>query len=226
MAHPSVPNGTEFSSTGLVNGDTISQVGLVSAGTPATATVVDSPYSIVPSNAIGTGLGNYTISYAPGLLSVGPATLTLIALNQSKVYGDTLNFNGNEFSSIGLLNGDIITGANLTSAGTLATAGVAAAPYTIAASNAIGSRLANYTIVYVPGTLAVTPAPLTLKALDQSKVYGVSLAFAGTEFSAAGLRNGETITSVDLLSTGSSPTAGVAAGPYPITIGKTPGKRL
>src|SRR4029078_9487326 len=154
---------------------TISQVNLVSVGTSATATVVDSPYSIVPSNAICTGLGNYTISYSPGLLSVGRATLSLIALNQSKVYGDTLNFKGNEFSSIGLLNGDIITGANLTSAGALATAGVAAAPYTIAASNAIGSRLANYTIVYVPGTLAVTPAPLILKALDQSKVYGASL---------------------------------------------------
>src|SRR5262249_60958589 len=60
--------GTEFTTNGLVNGDTVTSVSLTSAGAPATAGVANSPYSIVATDAVGTGLGNYTISYAAGPL--------------------------------------------------------------------------------------------------------------------------------------------------------------
>ena len=59
--------GTEFTVTGLVNGDTVTSVTLTSAGAPATATVAGSPYPITPSAAVGTGLANYTISYVNGV---------------------------------------------------------------------------------------------------------------------------------------------------------------
>src|SRR5262249_34494246 len=64
--------GTEFRTGAgqLVNGDTVSRVTLASAGAPATAPVAGSPYAITASAAVGTGLGNYTISYAPGQLTV------------------------------------------------------------------------------------------------------------------------------------------------------------
>ena len=45
--------GTEFTDSGLVNGDTITGVTLSSTGAAATATVAGSPYGIIPSNAIG-----------------------------------------------------------------------------------------------------------------------------------------------------------------------------
>jgi hypothetical protein len=51
---------------------------------------------------------------------------------------------------VGLLNGDVINSVSLSSAGTLATAGVAGSPYAITAANATGSGLGNYTISYVP----------------------------------------------------------------------------
>ena len=51
--------GTEFTASGLVNGDTVTSVTLTSAGSAATATVAGSPYTIVPSAAVGTGLANY-----------------------------------------------------------------------------------------------------------------------------------------------------------------------
>ena len=41
----------------------------------ATATVAGSPYAIVPSAAVGTGLGNYTISYVNGTLTVNRQAL-------------------------------------------------------------------------------------------------------------------------------------------------------
>ncbi len=47
--------------TGLVNSDTVSSVTLTSDGAPATAIVAGSPYTIVASAAIGTGLENYAI---------------------------------------------------------------------------------------------------------------------------------------------------------------------
>jgi hypothetical protein len=62
--------GTEFMAVGLVNGDAVSSVTLNSAGAAASATVAGSPYSIVPSAAVGTGLANYTISYIDGTLTV------------------------------------------------------------------------------------------------------------------------------------------------------------
>lgn len=60
--------GTEFTSTGLVSGDAISKVTLATTGLNASAAA--GAYDIVASSAIGTGLGNYTISYGTGKLTV------------------------------------------------------------------------------------------------------------------------------------------------------------
>jgi hypothetical protein len=68
--------GTEFTTSGLVNGDAVSGVTLTSAGATATAPVAGSPYAIVPSAAVGTGVGNYTITYVNGTLTVNPAATT------------------------------------------------------------------------------------------------------------------------------------------------------
>ena len=60
---------------------------MTSAGAAATATVAGSPYTIVPSAAVGSGLSNYTISYVNGSLTVNPAVLTVTAEHASKTYG-------------------------------------------------------------------------------------------------------------------------------------------
>jgi hypothetical protein len=166
---------------------------------------------------------NYTLSYVEGALSVTQAGLTITARNQSKEYGNVFSFGGTEFTSAGLLNGDTINGVSLSSAGTLATAGVAGSPYVITAANATGSGLGNYTINYVAGSLSVTPAPLSLKALNQSKIYGSTFTFNGTEFTATGLKNGESVGLVDLASVGAAATANAAGSPYAITIGNARG---
>ena len=114
--------GSEFTESGLVNGDTITGVTLSSAGAAATAPVAGSPYAIVPSAAVGTGLGNYTISYLQGSLTVNPAPLTITAESTSKTYGQPVTFTGTEFTESGLVNGDTVTGVTLSSAGAAATA--------------------------------------------------------------------------------------------------------
>ena len=45
---------------------------LTSTGAAGTATVAGSPYDITASDAVGSGLDNYTISYVAGMLTVNP----------------------------------------------------------------------------------------------------------------------------------------------------------
>ena len=164
--------GTEFKASGLANGDTVASVTLTSAGAGATATVAGSPYSIVPSGATGTGLGNYTLSYQPGALTVNPAALAIAANNQSKTYGQALLMAGTEFKASGLANGDTVASVTLTSAGAGATATVAGSPYSIVPSGATGTGLGNYSLSYQPGELTVNPAALTVSGLTaNSKRY-------------------------------------------------------
>lgn len=62
---------TAFTSTGLVNGDTLTGVVNASSGTVASAPVSGSPYAIVPSAAEGGFVAsNYNISYVNGALTV------------------------------------------------------------------------------------------------------------------------------------------------------------
>ena len=64
---------TAFTETGLVNGDTITNVTETSTGAATSATV--GTYPIVPSAATGNRLSNYTITYINGMLTVNPASL-------------------------------------------------------------------------------------------------------------------------------------------------------
>ena len=212
--------GTEFTTAGLRNSDTVTSAALSSLAAPATATV--GSYGITASSAAGTGLSNYTITYAPGSFAVTPAPLVITPSNQSKVYGNSFTFIGTEFSASGLRNADTVASVALSSSGAPATAAIGS--YGIASSGAAGSGLSNYSIAYGAGSFAVTPAPLTIHANDQTKTLGTTLTFAGTEFTATGLRNADTVNSAALASAGAPATAPV--GLYAITVGGAVGSGL
>ncbi|RII26601.1 MAG: hypothetical protein CXR31_09285 [Geobacter sp.] len=186
-------SGTEFTPSGLQNGETIGSVTLASAGTAATAGVSGSPYTITASNASGGtfNAGNYTITYNNGALTVTPASLTVTASDASKTYGQTPTLSS--FTSSGLQNGETIGSVTLASAGTAATAGVSGSPYTITASNASGGTFSagNYTITYNNGALTVTPAPLSVTANDDAKNYSGIPYAGGNGATYSGFVNGE-----------------------------------
>ncbi|MHB8166506.1 MAG: MBG domain-containing protein, partial [Sulfuricella sp.] len=210
--------GSEFSSTGLKNGETVGSVSLASAGAAATAGVAGSPYAITASAATGGtfNAGNYTISYVNGTLGVIPAGLLGIAANAAiKTYDGLAYSGGNGVNYTGFKPGD--TAASLT--GTLAYSGssqgaVNVGNYAIIPS---GQSSPNYTISYINGTLGVIRAPLGIAANSTSKTYGSTVSFTGTEFSSIGLKNNETVGSVNLASAGAAASAGVAGSPYVIT---------
>ncbi|MBK7000931.1 MAG: hypothetical protein IPH35_13435 [Rhodoferax sp.] len=222
--------GNEFSASGLRNGETIGSVALSSTGAVASASVAGGPYPIIPSNANGGTFdsGNYTVTYVNGVLTVTPATLTAVAAaltgTTTKTYDGTTTatLTPTNFLLSGFVNGDSASvtkttgdyasknvGSNLVVSTSLASSDFAPAGST---------QLSNYSLpASASGPIgAITPAPLTVTAKDASKTFGKTLSFTGNEFSASGLRNGETIGSVALSSTGAAASASVAGGPYPI----------
>ena len=81
--------GTEFTTVGLMGEDTVTSVTFACGGTPANAHVSPTPYAILASDAVGTGLDDYTINYAAGQFTVDPKSLTVTATAQNKVYDAT-----------------------------------------------------------------------------------------------------------------------------------------
>jgi hypothetical protein len=200
--------------TGFVNGDTsASLTTLPTLTTRATAGshVAGSPYAISASGAVDP---NYTISYVAGSLTVTTAPLTITVNNQAKVYGAALPTLTASYT--GFVNGD--TAASLTTAPTVTTTATAAStvagsPYAVSASGAVDS---DYAISYVAGSLTVTPAPLTITANDQAKVYGAALPPLTVSYT--GFVNGDTSASLATLpscSTTAMPSSPV--GTYPLT---------
>ncbi|MEQ8479480.1 MAG: MBG domain-containing protein, partial [Hoeflea sp.] len=213
---------TGYSVSGLVaaNGDSVTNVDLASAGAASTADA--GSYDIVASNASGNRLGNYTISYADGTLTVDKAALLITASDASKTYGQTASLTGYSVSGLVAANGDAVTSVDLASAGAASTAD--AGSYDIVASNASGNRLGNYTISYADGTLTVDKAALLITASDASKTYGQTASLTGYSVSGLVATNGDSVTGVDLASAGAASTAD--AGSYAITTSNAAGTRL
>src|SRR5208282_543813 len=74
----------------------------------------------------------------------------------------------------GLLNGDSVSSASLSSVGSAAVAAVAGSPYSIVITNAAGNGLTNYTISYVNGILTVNAAQLGVSANNTNRAYGAT----------------------------------------------------
>ncbi len=146
--------GTQFDVSGLLfAADTVTSVTLVSpAGAPAAASVVGAPYPITPSNAQGTGLANYEITYLPGPLTVTRVPLTVQAHDKTRVEGQPNPTLDGVWT--GFVNGDSVLAVYTTSALTGSPAGNYPITPTPSDPNNI---LSNYILAIVPGTLEVRP---------------------------------------------------------------------
>ena len=209
--------GTEFSTAGLLNADTVTSVTLASAGAPASATVAGSPYPITPSAAVGTGLANYTITYVAGALTVTSASAIIVVTGYSVTY-DSLPHVATG-SATGVFGEDLSADLDL-SATTHTGVGASSDPWTF--SDPAGNYADD------GGTVAteILPAPLTITADDRTKTYGATVVFAGTEWTSTGLLGTDTITAVSLASAGAPASATVAGSPYPITASAAVGTGL
>jgi uncharacterized ubiquitin-like protein YukD len=106
--------------------------------------------------------GNYTINFVEGVFTITPKTITVIADNKTKFYGDPDP--ALTYTVSGLVGEDQLTGA----LGRVA--GKAVGEYDINQGTLAASG--NYTITFVKGTFTITPRPITVQANDKTKVYG------------------------------------------------------
>ena len=171
---------TRYTVTGLANSDLVTAVDLQYSGNGTVlATTAANTYTngIVASNATGTGLSNYTISYSPADLVVNAKALTITASADSKTYGTakTYGVGSTAFTSSGLVNNEAISSVTITdtNSGGLATAN-AGGTYALTPSAAQGITTSNYSITYTAGALTVNKATLTVTADAKSMTYGGS----------------------------------------------------
>jgi hypothetical protein len=190
--------------TGLVNGEATNVLeGALVFNTSATT---NSPVGTYPIAVSGVTASNYDITFTNGTLTVTAYALSVVADNQSRVYGSANPaFTG---TLSGVRNGDHITASYSSPANVSSPIG----SYAINASlNDPDGKLINYTVSNVTGTLSVTSAPLSVSVNNQSKVYGsTNPALTGA---ISGLRNGDNITAF-YTTTASTSTP---IGNYPIT---------
>jgi YVTN family beta-propeller protein len=157
-------------------------------------------------------LSSHTPATVTVSLNVLRAPLTITAQNKNKIYGAAVPALTASYS--GFVNGDTTT--SLDSPVTLSTAANAASnvgSYSIVAS---GAADANYTVNYVSGSLNVTPAALTIRADDKSKIAGQPNPPLTATYT--GFVNGDAPGSLDSpVALSTTATASSPVGSYPIT---------
>jgi hypothetical protein len=144
--------------TGEVNGDTVGTTLTVSYSTTAKSSA---PYSNVGTYAITASLGgtaahDYSVTVAPGSLTITQASLSVKANNATRAFGQA---NPSFTAAItGFVNGDsqsVVSGLP-----SLTTAAISSSPvgnYTIIPSQGT-LKASNYTFKFVDGTLTITQA--------------------------------------------------------------------
>jgi len=177
-----------------VAGETVTFT-LTAQGTPTTVgTATTDPNGIATLTGVsltgfaaGTYSGAITATFAAdasdlgsstsGDLTVTPAPLSVVAANQTMVYGSVLPTLSGTLA--GVVNGDNITA----SFGTTATSSSDAGTYPIVATlNDPNGRLSNYTVTNTPGTLTITQATpmVTLTASVPVVATGQPVTFTAT----------------------------------------------
>lgn len=173
-----------YAPTGFANGETIADLtGTLEYSCTYTSGDNAGAYAIVPS---GLSSENYDITYHNGTLTVGKIKLTVTADDVSIIYGQTPVYTA-KFK--GFIGGD-----DESSVGTLV--------FTCENSN-VGEHLIqlsglasdNYNFNYEPGTLTISPAPLSVTVNDVNVVYGQSYSFSAQ---VTGLVNGDTESALGL----------------------------
>ena len=199
---------------GFVNGETEEVLSEKPMGTTtATKTSSVGEYPITVSGGEAT---NYDFVYERGILTVTKASLSAKVKDATKVYGTQNPTFSIEY--YGLKNGETVPA--WTTAPTFQTEATKASGVGQYAIKAINGVPVNYELEIADGTLSITPAPLTIKANDATRLYyNDDPAFS---YKCNGFVNGDNesvLISTPTLSTTATRESNV--GTYEIKVGET-----
>ncbi len=166
------PNPTlAFTYSGFVGTDDAGDVD--TSPTCSTTATTDSPVATYPITCSGGADVNYSFAYTAALLSVTKAPLTVTADNKNRTYGAVNP--ALTATMTGFANGEVLATSGVAGAASCSTAATSTSP---AGSYAITCTVGGLTAVnysfgpFVPGTLSVGGASLTITANNATKTYG------------------------------------------------------
>jgi hypothetical protein len=171
--------GTEFSTSGLLNGDQVTAATLASSGSPAAAPVGTD--LITASAAAGTGLDNYSISYVPGTMTVtlSPSGTASIYVLDAKAAG-AFNLSGNGNVAI---SANLVVDSSSPSAAVISGNGKVAAAQVLVTGGISNSGNAHLVKTGTPGAtgdpLAELPVPTGSGPVISEVLSGNSTATIG-----------------------------------------------
>ena len=211
------PNGVLANPSGTVtftDGSLTLGSASLTGSAPFTATFATSLLSAGSHSITATFGGDSIFDVSPSTpvsVVVNPAPLTVTAANASKLYGQANPpLTG---SIVGIKNGDNITATYATTA--TQSSPVGTYPIVPALVDP-DSKLGNYTVTSINGTLTINPAPLTITADDKTKILNApNPAFTAT-YSGFVLGEGPSVLSGTLSCTTTAVTTS-PVGSYPIT---------
>jgi hypothetical protein len=195
-----------ISYTGFVNGETAAAIAQPAIATSATA---DSPAGLYSITLTGGSAANYTLTLVNGTLGVGmkiPPALTWPS-PAAITYGAALGAAQLNATSGGVAGTFVYSPA----AGAVFGAGPLALSVIFTPADT-----ALYTAATATRSLTINPAPLTVRADNQTKAQGA--ANPALTFSYTGFVNGETKAAITEPTIGTTATTDSAAGTYPITL--------
>ncbi len=176
------PPAITASYSGFVNSE--SAAAFTTAPTCTTTVLPTTPVGTYASSCSGAVDANYAFTYVAGTVTVSPAPLGITASSGSMLYGGAVPQTTADVT--GLQNEEASSVLSGLACSTEATPTSPVGSYPTSCSGAVD---ANYTITYTAGTLAVTPAPLTITASSESITYGGTPSAISPIVS--GLQNGE-----------------------------------
>jgi hypothetical protein len=155
------PTLTGFTTSPLLNGETVGSVTETSPGTPAKAPVAGSPYVITPSDATGGTFipGNYSISYVNGVLTVLPLAVTGSITAADKTYDGNTSATITGRTVTGVLGGDVVSYTGGTATFDTPTPGTDK-PVTGVGLGLSGPDAGNYTVNSTATTVADITKPV------------------------------------------------------------------
>ncbi len=198
-----------FSGTllGIVNNDVLTQV----FNNSTSLFPVDVYTSGITTNANGTNIGNYNKIFNQGTLTVVAANLTVTGRPLTKTYGAANP--AFTSTSVGFKNSDNLNGGVIISYGTIS-ANADAGVYEYAVSLS-GSKLSNYIVTTVAGTLTINKANLSVIGNNFTKVYGTNNPTFTTNNT--GITNGDVL-SVRIAPLASNTGVGIYNLPFDVSV--------
>jgi hypothetical protein len=207
---------------GVFNGDTVTLNAAGATGTFASQDV-GSGITVTVAGLIlsGAQAGDYSLTQPTTSANITPAPLTVTGITAgNKVYDRTTTaaLNTNSATLVGVFNGDTVTLNAAGATGTFASKDVGSGiTVTVAGLTLSGAQAGDYSLTQPVLTANITPAPLTITANSQSKVFGAAIPTLTLTYS--GFVPGDSpasLTTQPILSTAATPTS--PAGQYPIQV--------